>query len=137
MAEKKTYTLLVSRQRIGVSREVYKAYYIAYEQERYARKRARELERSLERFSEDGINIEYQYAISQPSLEDQFLHEQMMEKMAAALDTLSESERILIDELFFNGKSERQLAVQIGIPRMTLCSRKKKILGKLKKYLEI
>lgn len=136
MSENKRYTLVVRRKRIEVSREVYKAYYIAYEQERYAKNKAKKLERSLERFTEDGVNAEYQYAKSRPSLEDQFLHRQTIEKLAAALDTLSETERMLIDELFFNRKSERQLATQTGIHNMTLHSRKVKILGKLKKMLE-
>ena len=136
MTEKKRYTLLVRRKRVEVSREVYKAYYHAYERERYANKQALAIERSIERFAEDGVNAEYQYAISQPSLEDQVLHEQMKEKLAAALRVLSEDERMLIEELFFNGKSERQLAAQCGIPNMTIHDHKHKIMNKLKTLLQ-
>jgi DNA-directed RNA polymerase specialized sigma subunit len=41
-----------------------------------------------------------------------------------------------VEELFFNGKSERELAAECGIPRMTLCSRKLKIMNKLKTLLK-
>jgi hypothetical protein len=94
----KKYTLLVCGKRVEVSRGVYKAYYKAYERERYTANLASDMERSLERFAEDGISVKYQYATSRPSLEDQVLHEQMKEKLIAALDTLSDDERMLIEE---------------------------------------
>ena len=136
MTEKKRYTLLVRRKRVEVSQEVYKAYYQAYERERYASKQALDMERSIERFAEDGVSVEYQYATSLPSLEDQVLHEQEKDKLNAALCVLRKDERMLIEELFFKGKSERQIALEYGIPRMTICSRKHGIIKKLKELLE-
>lgn len=38
---------------------------------------------------------------------------------------LSEKEKWLIDELFFCGKSERELSIETGIPRRTVGYRKK------------
>jgi len=43
---------------------------------------------------------------------------------------------MLIHTLFFQGKSERQLSSESGIPLMTLNDRKRRILQKLKKFLE-
>ena len=53
-----------------------------------------------------------------------------------ALQSLPEDERSLIDELFFNEKSERKLAAELDIPRMTLSDKKNRILRKLKKLLD-
>jgi RNA polymerase sigma factor (sigma-70 family) len=136
MAEKKKYTLLVRGQRVEVSPEVYKAYYQAYEQERYAKDKALDVERSLDRFAEDGVNVEYQYAMSQPSLEDRVFHKQMKKKLPTVLDALTDEERKLVYELFYNGKSERQLAAQCGIPQRTLNDHKHRIMNKLKTLLE-
>lgn len=55
---------------------------------------------------------------------------------ALALDTLTVEERLLIHELFFNGKSERILAGELGVPRMTLSDRKHRILRKMRKVIE-
>jgi RNA polymerase sigma factor (sigma-70 family) len=132
----KKYTLLVRGKRVEVSSEVYKAYYKAYERERYTADVASDMERSLERFNEDGISVEYQYAMSRPSLEDQILHEQMKEKLTTALNTLDTYERMLIKELVINGKSERKLASECGIPSMTIHDHKHKIMNKLKTLIE-
>ena len=50
--------------------------------------------------------------------------------------TKNKDERRLIDELFFNEKSERKLASELGVPRMTLSDKKHRILGKLKKFMD-
>jgi RNA polymerase sigma factor (sigma-70 family) len=136
MAEKKKYTLLVRGQRIEVSPEVYKVYYQAYEQERYAKSKAFDVERSLDRFSEDGVNVEYQYAMSQPSLEDQVFHEQMKKKLPAALAVLSDDERLLISELFYNNKSETEVAKTLGLSQQAVSKRWLKLRTKIKEFLE-
>lgn len=44
----------------------------------------------------------------------------MIEKILRSLNMLSADEQNLITELYFEGKSERQLSVEIGIHYMTL-----------------
>lgn len=53
------------------------------------------------------------------------------------MEMLTEQERLLIYTLFFKGKSERELCAMLGIAKTTLHDRKTKILGKLKKILQI
>ncbi|MDA8229552.1 MAG: hypothetical protein M0T74_17990 [Desulfitobacterium hafniense] len=69
-------------------------------------------------------------------VEDAAVKAVMIEKMLDSLKLLAPEEQDLIEELFFKGKSERQVSVETGIPYMTIHDRKVKILGKLKKLLE-
>ena len=89
-------------------------------------------EDSLDRILESGAD----FCDDGESIEDLVIRKLMAEKLQQCLLLLEPDERSLIDELFFNGKSERQLAAETGIPRMTICSRKYKILFKLRKLLE-
>ena len=52
-----------------------------------------------------------------------------------ALDQLNKDERKIIDLLFFEGKTVRECADELGAPTMTIQCRKKKILKKLEKFL--
>lgn len=45
-------------------------------------------------------------------------------------------ERLLIHELFYNGKSERELSAMIAVPQKTINDRKRKILAKLRRQME-
>lgn len=136
MSENKKYTIVIKRQRIEVSEAVYRAYHKEREAERYQNKLIRQNELSLERFCEDGVNIAYLIVRVQPDILDKLIHQEQLEALWIALQSLPEDERSLIDELFFNDKSERILAAELGIATMTLHDRKHRILRKLKKLLE-
>lgn len=136
MSENKKYTIVVKRQRVEVSEAVYHAYHKEREAERYQNKLIRQNELSLERFREDGVNIDYLIVRVQPDILDKLIYQEQLEALWIALQSLSEDERSLVDELFFNDKSERILAAELDIPRMTLSDKKKRILRKLKKLLE-
>ena len=136
MSDKKKYTIVVKRQRVEVSEAVYRAYHKEREAERYQSKLIRQNELSLERFREDGVNIDYLIVRVQPDILDKLIHQEQLTALWIALQSLSEEERSLIDELFFNDKSERMLASELGIATMTLHDRKHRILKKLRKLLE-
>ena len=136
MSENKKYTIVVKHQRVEVSKAVYYAYHHARESERYQNKVARHFELSLERFQEDGVHIELQFTIYQQTIEDKLIEQEQLQKLKLVLATLEPEEKLLIHELFFNGKSERVLAGEIDIPRMTLSDRKRRILKKMKKIIE-
>lgn len=74
---------------------------------------------------------DYDDYIEQEELEEQ------LSLLRKALAELSDEEMYIINRLFLDnpkGKSERDIAAEMGIPRMTLNSRKKKIFEKIKKY---
>jgi DNA-directed RNA polymerase specialized sigma subunit len=90
----------------------------------------------LERFQDEGVNVEFLITRFQPSIEDMLIEQEQLRKLHIALDALTVEERLLIHELFFNSKSERILASETGISNMTIY-RKCRILKKLKKLIEI
>jgi len=136
MSENKKYTIVVKRQRVEVSEAVYRAYHKEREAERYQNKLIRQNELSLERFHEDGVNIDYLIVRVQPDILDKLIHQEQMDALWIALQSLSEDERALIDELFFNDKSERELSAMISVPQKTINDRKKRILLKLRNLIE-
>ena len=77
-----------------------------------------------------------QFADKAESVEDVVIKAVMIEKMLYCVKLLDLDDQKLIAELFFKGKSERELSAETGIPNMTLHDRKIKILGKLKKLME-
>lgn len=136
MSENKKYTIVVKKQRVEVSEAVYRAYHKEREAERYQNRLIRQCELSLERFQEDGVNTDYLIVRVQPDIVDRLIHQEQLEQLWLALRTLPQDERSLIDELFFNEKSERRLAAELGIANMTLHDRKHRILKKLKNLLD-
>ena len=136
MSENKKYTIVVKQQRVAVSEAVYRAYHKEREAERYQNKLIRQNELSLERFQEDGVNIDYLIVRVQPDIVDKLIQQEQLEALWIALQSLPEDERSLIDELFFNEKSERELSAMISVPQKTINDRKKRILLKLRRLIE-
>ena len=56
--------------------------------------------------------------------------------LMSALDKLTADERSLIDAIFFEEKSEREISHELGISQPAVFKRKNKILEKLKKILK-
>lgn len=98
MSENKKYTIIVKKQRVEVSEAVYRAYHKEREAERYQNKLIRQNELSLERFHEDGVNIDYLIVCVQADIVDKLIHQEQLESLWSALQYLPEDERRLIDE---------------------------------------
>lgn len=90
-------------------------------------------EDSLERL----LDEDKQFKQDCKPLEDEVIQSVMIAKMMECVALLTEAERKLIAELFFNGKSEREWSAECKIPRMTICDRKNRILEKLKKLMDL
>ena len=122
------YTLIVKGKRIPVSYDIYKAYYQEYEHERYLKNKASKHEYSLEQFIEAGISIEF---ISQGAItpvEDEVLKTEQIVRLYLCLDKLSAEEQQIIRGIFFEEKTERDLAKQLQISASAVGYRKRKIL---------
>jgi len=132
----KKYTLLVRGTRVTVTKEVYKAYYHCRDREKYLDKLAKDNNISLEGCNEKGISVEYIISTAEDSMEDEIVQRDMVKRLQQCLVQLNEAERQLIIALYYLKKSEHQLSAETGIPRMTIHNRKKRILNKLKKFLE-
>lgn len=85
-------------------------------------------EDSLDRLTELGKD----FADSTAVFDETVLRKIMLDQ---ALEKLSDEERYLITQLFYFGRTERDLADELGVYRNAVHSQKAKILKKLKKML--
>lgn len=90
-------------------------------------------EDSLDRLMDDNAE---QFTDHHESVEDMVLRKISAEKLYQALAELSEKEREMIVALFFEEKTERELAAVLGISQPAVHKQKNKILKKLKTFLE-
>ena len=138
MAEKKEYRIKVQGQLVPVTEEVYLTYYRMKRRELHLEEKdtahgvfyysALDTE---ETNGEDAIPDR-----NSPRVEDMVMDKLIAERLHQCLSQLTKEEQELIFTLFFQNKSEHQLAAETGIPRMTLHDRKVKILRTLKKLME-
>ena len=130
-----TYYIIVQGERITVTHEVYTEYHREREHSRYIENRAKWRELSLEYFEEIGA---YPYEIGVPhQLEDIFIEQEMMERLYDALSRLSKMEQQILYEIYFECKSEREIAKSLGITQMGVNKRKARALSKLKKQIKL
>ncbi|WP_294857044.1 sigma-70 family RNA polymerase sigma factor [uncultured Oscillibacter sp.] len=127
----KEYTLIVKGRRVPVTYEVYKAYYQEYEHERYLKNKAAKHEHSLEQFIETGVSIEFICLDSITPVEDEVLKTEQIVYLYRCLDKLSAQEQQIICGLFFEEKTERELAKKLQLSASAVGYRKRKILKAL------
>lgn len=70
------------------------------------------------------------------NIEEEVIHNILMEKLRMALDKLSDEELMLIDLLYTQMKSEREISKLTGIPQKSVNNRKKRLLEKLRNHLD-
>jgi RNA polymerase sigma factor (sigma-70 family) len=115
-----------------VSEDIYRAVMRSVWRKKKQDKIRMEKERSLDEYIEAG----YGFSSGQDSVEDIVADKLLLTELMAALTELGDDERFLIDEFFYQDKTEREVAEEIGIPRNTAVYRKNKVLEKLKKILD-
>ena len=138
MAEKKEYQIRVQGQLVPVNEEVYLTYY---------RMKRRELH--LE--EKDAAHGVFYYSaldtegmsgealipdLISPRVEDVAVAEVMVQRLHQCLKQLSKSEQELIFALYFQGKTQMELAIETGMKQQTISYRDRKIRLKLKKMIE-
>ncbi|GFI62246.1 hypothetical protein IMSAG049_01422 [Clostridiales bacterium] len=64
------------------------------------------------------------------------VHAVMVDRLKTALLLLSDSERVLVNAIFFEGLSKREVGLRLGITQSVVNKRKAKILAKLRKIIE-
>ena len=125
------YYIIIDGEKVLVSEEVYRAFKRPAWTERKRRKVRSERERSLDMFMDDGFDIPSGDPLVDEIVEDKLLFDMLM----SALDKLTDNERKLIIDLFFEKKSERTAAAERGVQRNTVVYHKNRILDKLRKIL--
>ena len=135
---KKNYQIRVQDKLVPVTEEVYLTYYRMRRRELHLQEK--DVKHGVLYYSgldtketngEDAIPD-----LISPPVEDMVVDKLIAEELHKCLAQLPKEEQELIFALFFQNKSEHQLAAETGIPRMTIHNRKKRILARLKKLLE-
>lgn len=90
-------------------------------------------EDSLDRLMEENAR---QFATNAESVEDVVFRKLAVDKLHTALLQLTKEERALIYALFYEEKTEREYAEQLGLYRNAVHVRKIRVLKKLKKLLK-
>ena len=69
-------------------------------------------------------------------VEKTVIHAVMLDRLKTALPLLSDSEQALIQAIFFDGLTEREVGFRLGMTQSVINKRKAKILAKLRKIIE-
>lgn len=119
---------------VPVTEEVYRAYKQAEWREEKQDAVCADRECSFDFMIEHDLDGQ---AVTDQALVDEIaLDKLLLEMLLAALAELTDDERSLIDALFYQEKSEREVAKETGVPRKILAYRKTKILEKLRGIIE-
>ena len=121
--------------------EVSKETYQKYKKEHDHSKMLQEYENEVQIFSLDamaaaditGYGV---IADTNVNVEDEAIHNLMIEKLREVLKELSSDELHLIEQIYTYEKTEREMAAELGISQVAVHKRKLKVLDKLKKFLE-
>jgi len=118
-----------------VTGEEYAEYYAELERKKYIRKQERGKKLSYEKALEDGLPIERISANPPISVEEEAEKNILIECMLKAIGQLDESDQTLIQLLFFDGVSMREVSRKTGIPLTTLHRNRVRILSRIKKLM--
>ena len=128
----KEYFIELNGRQIPVSKEVYYAFKRPAWREHKRRQVRAEKELSLEAFADAGFEIPSGQTLVDEIVEDKLL----LDMLSKALSELTDEERFLIDELFYQEKPERMVAKETGVSQNTVNYHKNRILEKLRRLLE-
>jgi RNA polymerase sigma factor (sigma-70 family) len=116
----------------------YRDFYRDAERQKYLRKEAnRTGEVSYNALDTDEMSGEDIIPDTSPLLDEQVTDKLLVEELLSCFGRLDAADRRLLAALYFNGKSERELARQLEVPRKTLSYRKNKALERLRRLLKI
>lgn len=129
---KKERIIKIDGQPVPVTEEVYRAFKRPAWMERKRRQTRKKMERSLECFGDDGLDISTSQMPVEKLVEDKLL----LDILRAALDELTADERGLVQSLYYKGMSEREIAQAAKLSQSTIHYHKTRLLAKLNKMIE-
>ncbi len=117
--------------------EAYRSFYKEYRRERYIDEEARRTGQvSLNALDTDELDGTGIVEDTSEPVEEKILRKLMIEKLPEAIEVLIEEEKELIEMLYFEGMTERQITEVTGVPQTTINYRRKRILKKLSVFLK-
>ena len=91
---------------------------------------------SLEGFTDSEGNVLDFIVDEVVDVAETVVHAVMVDRLKTALRLLSDSERVLVNAIFFEELSEWEVGLRLGITQSVVNKRKAKILAKLRKIME-
>ena len=128
----------VQKMLIEVTLQQYKDFYKDFERNKYVEKSSRKYTYISINETLDSLNIREKNILvdEKVNIQADIERRNEIENLKKALLRLSNEEYKIIKALFYDEKSVRKYAREVGIPVMTIQNKKKKILQKLKKFLK-
>lgn len=123
--------------KVPVTKEVHEVYYEQERRDEYYKRMKKKMHQSYDELSLTEHPAEEQLFVPPTSVEELAEREMMLKILFSALDKLADDERALVEELYFEDKSEREYARNNGVPQTTVVRRRKKILIKLRKLTNV
>ena len=135
--QRNKYMIPIDGKLYETTEEVYQAYYSMDRRERYLEERdKKEGVMNFSTLDNDKYSAEETISDQEIDIEEEVTNKILVEAVLEVINHLEEEDKWLIQELFFNWKSEVQLAKESGIARTTIRSRKEKVFSKIKKIVK-
>ena len=137
MADKEKYMIKVEGKLIEVTQDVYYAYFRMERQERWQEEKQQGHAVMSYDALDDGetVGVEVVPDLTTPSMEEAVMTREIHEKLHRALDALPKAERELIQAIYFDGFTEKEYAVSSGLSQQGVSYRLRKILSKLRIFM--
>ena len=139
MADKEKYVIKIQGELIEVSEDVYYAYFRMERQERWQEEKKQEHGVVSYDALDNGetVGAEAVPDLISPSLEDTAIEMELHNRLHHAVEVLPKAERELIQAIYFEGLTEKEYAQRYGMSQTGVSYRRRKILSKLKMFLDI
>lgn len=139
MADKEKYVIKIQGKLIEVSEDVYYAYFRMERQERWQEEKKQEHGVVSYDALDNGetVGAEAVPDLISPSLEDLAIETELHNRLHHALEALPRAERELIQAIYFEELTEKDYAQLSGMSQTGVSYRRRKILSKLKMFLDI
>ncbi|MBR0277590.1 MAG: sigma-70 family RNA polymerase sigma factor [Clostridia bacterium] len=92
---------------------------------------------SLDAFTSEELTLEEMVSDPEVNVEEAAVHNVLLESMRTARNSLSPDEKLLLELLFDQSKSQDEAAKITGIPQRTISYRLEKILNKMRKIMGV
>ncbi len=136
--DSKKYFIPVDGKYYETTKEIYEVYYRMDRRERYLEER--DIKKGVKTFSDISNSIytaDELIADGNVDVTNTAIRNILFETVLEAISILNEEDKLLIQELFFYGKTEREVASELGISKTALHYRKERVIGKIREQLNI
>ena len=135
----KKYYWIINKKFYEVSKETYQKFKKEYDHSKMLREYEEEDEievLSLDGYVTEDITVHEMLGDPEVNVEEEAVHNVMLEKLKAVMKELSEKEKDLIEQLYKLEFTESEIGAKFGISQCAVHKRKVKLLTKVKKLLE-